>query len=692
MRDRRGRMWFGTTNGISIFNPADSTFIHFSNDSALEDLGVRIVGDVPLKYVNCFWEDNFGRVYAGSLTGLALLTDSTIENIGLKIPELGKKNVVCLYQDEKSRLWICTMDGLLMYDGTKTTKYGKEEGFIDGQVSSVVQDNEGNFWFATKEGVYRYDGKNFIRFSKADGLISDNVYIIQFDTHQNLFIGTSQGVDRLDVALYNTRKEISIKHYGTEEGFLGLECNRNAGMIDFKGRIWFGTIDGVSVYDPESDLLNQIAPFTTLNKVLYNFQDFDWTPYCSGFDENGLPVNLELPYNKNHITFEFAGNSLAIPSKVRYQYKMVGIDEDWGPAMNKSEADYPVLPPGKYTFMVRASNNDGVWSEQPVSFSFVITPPFYQTWWFISIVVVAGIVLIIVYMKYREAALKKDKIRLENTVKERTAEVVKQKEIVEQKNKDITDSINYAKNIQVALLPRKDEIMHKLQESFVLYRPRDIVSGDFYWVSNKGNRTYLAIADSTGHGVPGAFMSMLGTAFLDEIVGNNPVIPTNELLGELRDNVIESLRQTGKEGESKDGMDICLIAVDWEQKMIEYSGANNPLYLVRNNILNEYKADKMPIGFHINQSPFTINKISIFPGDTLYLFTDGYADQFGGPQNRKFKYKPLKEKLVQISLLPMDDQEKVLSRFFDEWKGSNPQVDDVLLAGIHFGKKTMGIS
>jgi DNA-binding response OmpR family regulator len=255
--------------------------------------------------------------------------------------------------------------------------------------------------------------------------------------------------------------------------------------------------------------------------------------------------------------------------------------------------------------------------------------------------------------------------------------------------KDITDSINYAKSIQRALLPKNNEIKSLFPESFILFKPRDIVSGDFYWLAHRDKKTYFALADCTGHGVPGGFMSMLGIAYLDEIIGNNPAIRADELLNTLRHNVIVSLHHSEEMSQSKDGMDISLIIVDWDKNEIEYSGAYSSLYLIRNKQLNEYKGDKMPIGLHIRKQPFKMQIIPFLKGDSFYLFTDGYVDQFGGPNNKKFKHMPLKNLLLNIAHMAMSEQYEILDNKIEEWKGDSNQVDDITMAGIHFGEKTL---
>jgi len=360
------------------------------------------------------------------------------------------------------------------------------------------------------------------------------------------------------------------------------------------------------------------------------------------------------------------------------------LEKEWSPPFSKNEVDYPVLPPGKYTLNVRACNNDGIWSDVPTIFNFIIKPPFWLTWWGITLEILLGLLMVYFYIQYKEAALLKEKKVLEKKVKERTIEIQEQKEIVEQKNKDITDSINYAKNIQEAILPHIIDIESKFPESFILFKPRDIVSGDFYWLANKNEFTYIAVADCTGHGVPGAFMSMLGIALLNEIINMNEEVQVGNILDKLRENVINSLHQTGESGKSKDGMDITLCMINWKEKQVHMAGANNPLYLLRNNEVVEIKGDKMPIGYSVRMDNFTDNVINIKYDDCIYLFSDGYADQFGGPNGKKFKYSQLKELLIKINELPMKEQKTILEKTIEDWKKDSFQVDDIIMLGIKF--------
>ncbi len=277
--------------------------------------------------------------------------------------------------------------------------------------------------------------------------------------------------------------------------------------------------------------------------------------------------------------------------------------------------------------------------------------------------------------------------------KKRSNKILAEKnKYISRQQKEITDSITYASKIQSAVLPQKKYVDKIFKEYFILFKPQHIVSGDFFWVKEVNDLITIVVADCTGHGVPGAFMSMLGLSFLNEISNAKKIKSTGEILNELRKRVVNSLHQTGKEGEQKDGMDISIITWYREENYLEFSGANNPLYLIRNGKLTEYKGDKMPIGIHVKQDDFKTIRIPINRGDCVYLFSDGYADQFGGPKGKKYKYKTLKKLLLANSHLPMSNQKQILDKEIEKWKAYiNPydnkpyqQIDDILVFGIRF--------
>ena len=284
--------------------------------------------------------------------------------------------------------------------------------------------------------------------------------------------------------------------------------------------------------------------------------------------------------------------------------------------------------------------------------------------------------------KEKQHILERQKETLEQQVQERTLEIVQQKKVIEEKNKDITDSIHYARKIQESMLPAAELVKQLFPENFVLYRPKDIVSGDFYWVAESGGYRYIAAVDCTGHGVPGALMSMTGNNFLNQIVLERNISQPREILEQLNSEVRKSLRQDQAETESKDGMDIALCRFDSNLQTLTYAGANRPLWLIRDKQLIEYKPVKQSIGGMDLDMDFTEQTISLSKGDMLYIFSDGYADQFGGPEGKKFMSRKLKDLLFSICHMTIDQQCDELERVLIDWRGELTQVDDILVMGI----------
>jgi serine phosphatase RsbU (regulator of sigma subunit)/tetratricopeptide (TPR) repeat protein len=296
---------------------------------------------------------------------------------------------------------------------------------------------------------------------------------------------------------------------------------------------------------------------------------------------------------------------------------------------------------------------------------------------------VAGglLLLIIAGMSLRAYRMKK---KAGEIIEKQKAEVESQKLLVEEKQKEIIDSITYAKRIQSAILPATGEIENHFGDAFVFFRPKDIVSGDFYWMAKTKDYTFIAAADCTGHGVPGGFMSMLGNSLLNEVVLEKHIVDPAEILDMLRVKIILALKQKGESGENKDGMDMALCRFSNDQRELHFACANNPVWICRNGVMTEFRPDKQPVGIGgVSEAKmFTGHHFKTEPGDCVYLFTDGFADQFGGEKGKKFMYRRFKEMLVANSALPMKIQQEKLEAAFAKWKGGLEQVDDLLVIGI----------
>ncbi|HWY38254.1 MAG TPA: SpoIIE family protein phosphatase, partial [Bacteroidia bacterium] len=341
-------------------------------------------------------------------------------------------------------------------------------------------------------------------------------------------------------------------------------------------------------------------------------------------------------------------------------------------------------------------NKDGVWSDA-LTYKFTIDPPWWNNKWAYMGYVIGFFSIMFGFNGVRTQQLRHRQEELEKTVTERTAEVVQQKELVEEKQKEIVDSINYAKRIQLSILPPQDEMKEVLKDFFVLYKPKDIVSGDFYWMAavhptvndqqpaeNSPKLAVVAAVDCTGHGVPGALMSIISNTLMNQTTKNPHINSPAEALNFLNQELPKNLKAQNKGEIIRDGMDLTMCAFDFENYSIEFAGANNSLYVFSSGQLSELKADKQAISGSTDEEkrPYTNHKKQLQKGDVVYLFTDGYADQFGGPKGKKFKHKQLEQILTEIAHLPMEEQKQILNKRFEDWRGTLEQVDDVTVIGV----------
>ncbi|HIA13075.1 MAG TPA: hypothetical protein EYN69_13555, partial [Flavobacteriales bacterium] len=378
----------------------------------------------------------------------------------------------------------------------------------------------------------------------------------------------------------------------------------------------------------------------------------------------------------NHLTFEYAGISFNNPDKVFYKFRLDGLENVWSPQRKEVEAIYSGLTPGEYTFNVKSVNENGIWNTESTNFNFIISPPFWQTWWFYMLCAFVTVVGIIGFVKAREKSLMREKAILEHKVRERTKELA-------EKNKEITDSITYAQNIQRAILPSINSIEKGYEDSFVLFNPRDIVSGDFYWYAEQNGKSYLAACDCTGHGVPGAFVSMIGNNLLNQIILEKNIEKPGEILSHLNRGVKFAFTQEGEQ-EAQDGMDMVLCVLDKEKGVLEYSGANNPLIFIRDGELEVLKNDRKPIGGDTpNDFAYETKIVEVKTNDHFYLFSDGYPDQFGGDKGKKFMMKRYKEMILIHHKKTMAEQLEIYRTELRDWIGIvHEQIDDILVIGV----------
>jgi Stage II sporulation protein E (SpoIIE). len=385
--------------------------------------------------------------------------------------------------------------------------------------------------------------------------------------------------------------------------------------------------------------------------------------------------DVKFERGDNIINFNIIAPEYVKQNTTEYQYTINKIMSGWSPWNISTHYSKIISRQGEYVLKVRARDLWGNISE-PQSVRFTIRAPFTRTFAFYILAGFATLLVMGLVFRFREKQLHKKNRILEEKVRERTAEIEAQKE-------EITASIEYASRIQMAMLPMVDYFGKSFSDYFVFFRPRDIVSGDFYWIAENDKSIFFTVADCTGHGVPGAFMSTMGISTLNEIISNNRNLKANTVLNILRSKIIGALHQTGKEGEAADGMDISLCMINKEMTKLEYSGAYNSLFIFQGGELKEYKANRMPIGIHYGEEvAFTNYEINVSKGDTIYLFSDGFSDQFGGPEGTKYKKSNLKRLFSEIYYSPMIEQRNIIETELANWKGLGNQIDDITIIGV----------
>ena len=724
LQDGTGRFRLGT-NGSGVFYFDGRSLTALTDEEGL-------IGNCVL----CMLKDRQGDLWFGTTKGVSRYDGKTFTQFTVK-EGLPNDQILSLLEDRSGNIWFGTHGGgLCRYDGKKMTVFTSEEGLAGNTVNCLLEDPFGAIWAGTTEdGVSRYNGAGFMNFTEKNGLVNNTVLSLLLDAKKNIWLGTRKGLSRIDAkkleALDKSKGEYSpvsralFYNYGYNDGFLGSNCNRKAVFQDSKGRIWWGA-DVLTCYTPDQDRADTSAPIVHLSEIKLFGETISWAQLgsvCSADSgkevvkghikdtvlANGvllkdiyfdgitnwysLPEHLSLPYHNNNLTFAFIGVHMQSHNHIKYQYMLEGMDQGWSSVTPATEAPYGNLPPGDYTFKVKAMNQSGNWS-RALEFPFVVRPPWWQTWWFRILTVCVLLFSVWYYIKSREKKLQADKRKLERTVAERTAEVVEekkiveaQKEVIEEKHKEITDSINYAERIQRSLLASEALLDENLGNYFVFFQPKDVVSGDFYWAAKLNTGSFLLlVADSTGHGVPGAIMSILNISSVEKAVEAQGLNEPAEILNYTRKKIIQTLKKDGSAEGGKDGMDCSLVRFDAGKSEFTYAAANNYILLVRGNDLLELAPNKMPVGKHDKQDQsFTQHVVATQPGDVVYMITDGFADQFGGPKGKKFMHRQLKALLISIGGLPVSEQKQKIADALKAWKGDAEQVDDITVVGVRIG-------
>ncbi len=544
------------------------------------------------------------------------------------------------------------------------------------QTINIQQDSLGSLWVFELQNAFVHVLRKTKNGYKRDNLLEQSLgkYRLRevysdVDNKQIVWVSTTEGILKVDMA----RSEIEKKN--------------NTNFYTYIRQIKVGK-DSL-VFDGNFSQVKKMGNDSAQHIILAN-----------------QPKNhvLELNYIDNSIIFQVAAPFFIEEKQIQFAYLLEGMSNKWSEWTNLNIKEYNNLKEGEYTLRVKAKNYLGKES-LPTSYRFKILPPWHRTTTAYILYIIFGVGIIFGSSRIYTHRLRQQNEQLESIVAERTDQLsqkntelsTQNEEIVQQRdqlniknqhiaeqNKNIVSSINYAKRIQTALLPIEKRIKQEIPEHFIFYKPRDIVSGDFYWIEKIENKLIIAISDCTGHGVPGAFMSMLGSSGLTDAVFQQNLTQPDLILTHLHNYIYSALKQN--QSDNRDGMDICIIVWDKSKKQIQYAGAMNPLYYVQNEEFFQIKADKIPVGGTIaKERIYTPHTINLHVPTTIYLASDGYQDQFGGENNRKFMTKKFRELLLEISHLPIKEQEKRIAQVFERWKGKTHQIDDVLVMGMKIG-------
>lgn len=702
--------WYGVENGLIRISPTlDTNWTFYDKKN-------KLVDD---KITSLFYIDSL--MWIGTANNGIYRYDFSLDKFD-KIPwdygSLQKR--VNQITGDKHVIWVATEGGLIAYypESKNTTLYDTQSGLAHNAIKTVCKDKNGivwmgtlsrqmyaitnesiesieitnsgelevvsisiglngDIWIATAEkGVYKKNGDTFTHYSVDQGLKSNYTYAIHCDSKGNVWVGHRGALSKI----FADGSKIST--FDHKSG-ISAQINQNAMFLDEKNYLWMGSTNGAIKYDPSKDTKKMVAPVVNILEIIIGDKKFK------------IDEEIKLPYGEYRVHFNFIGISFLNPDKVTYQYKLEGYDQVFSEQSVEAQATYGRLTEGKYMLKVIACTEDGVCSEETASVQITIKNPFWKQIWFYLLLLVALVTLIIVIVKLRVRRFQANQIYLENQLAIKTKEVVEKAEIIQEINKDLTSSINYAERIQSAILPNYDALIDKFPGSFIFFRPRDIVSGDFYFMREYDDKLIIACVDCTGHGVPGAFMSMIGSTTLRNIYrlmeSTNKWMKPDEVLDLLDEEIQKILHQrtemTSEEDffKSRDGMDMTLIEIDLAENIVHLSSAKRHSIILKNGVTEIISGDKRPIGGgDINEVDFSLQSFKMNKGEALFLFTDGYPDQFGGPDGRKLKLKGVEQIIQDLQSKDKSTYEETISSYFDLWKSSKEQIDDVLMIGLLF--------
>lgn len=653
-------LWIGTeSNGLFVIDPKSKAVqtVEFNSQQNIS------INSITGKGKKVIVTTNLDGVYI--YENLLLMNHFSVQN------GLVHNNVYYALLSRKDYIFYATHNTTFNYsEGNELFEIDVKDGGLNSDFNSFAEDADGNIFIATDgDGVYVLNDRSIKTFECNEKMESMYCHGLLADKYGYLWI---MQLDRLYKC--HIKKKVIKKQEFTYKG--NLHFNNNASYQNNHGDIFFGTDNNAIVF--HSDTTMDKLPKTYLLKMIVNDSMYS------------IKNNLIFASGNYDMYFEISALCLKNSEAVTFSYLLEGRDKDWSEPSSQRKIKYSMLVEGNYYLKVKAYNSKGLTFKEPFVYHFTINSPYWKKPIFWLMILLAIIIAVYFIVRIRTHQLIHAKLELEQLVNEKTKLLRKEKELVQEskkliqeQNEEIKDSITYAKRIQEALLTDKELINQHNKELFIFHQPRDIVSGDFYWMAEIAHMKIVVAADCTGHGVPGALMSMVGSTLLNKIINEKKISQPKKIL-EVLDSEIKLTLKQFTDTATRDGMDVCLCCIDEKKGILTYAGAMRPLYQIRNNKLIEHTPTKYAIGgFSYGENKvFNEEIIKLKKGDVFYLFSDGYADQFGGEKGKKLMLKNFKTLLLSISDLEMQSQKERLHRHYNDWKGETPQIDDVLVIGI----------
>lgn len=673
--DTDKNIWVGTSNGAFIFDKAKSTFTSFSDYT-----GKNVDHYLKNNRITAILQDTNGNYWISTFNGLLFVSEDRIEIFKNKRnapKEIASSEVLNIIERKDKSIWVATVKGVSKFNptGRDFINFNRDNSNLsNNSCLTIFESIDGTLWVGTETGLNKFieeTGRFEFYTSKSHGFSNDYIYAIVEDNNRYLWMSTNKGIVKFNPFTSE------VTNFNLEDGLQSYEFNIGASYRHYDGEIYFGGVNGFNYFYPDSLSKNPYVPMPIITRFVKK----------SSFGEKNIILGnsnvINLSYNERSFDIYFALLEYSHPQKNKFKYRIKEIDAKWTNNGTKNYAGFIRLSPGEYTFELEAANSDNQWNYSPLVLKIIIASP----WWRTNFAILSYLVLIISVLVWGISSYNKN-IRSENRVLQEkdkaSKEVALQKEELAIKNKNISDSIRYAKRIIEAMIPSERYFRRLLPESFILFKPKDIVSGDFYWIDKEDDKVFVAAVDCTGHGVPGSFMSIIGIDLLRNILSLGIESPS-EILLKLNSEVASIFKkEDDQEDYVRDGMDLAICSIDKKNKKLEFSGAINRIYIVRKDNIIELKGDRMSIGPSDvqQQVKFKNHTFDLEKDDVIYMFTDGFADQFGGSAGKKYKYRRFRHLLLNIYKYDLAKQKTVMNDVIELWKGSNEQVDDILVIGI----------